>query len=514
MQTIKEQIMDIIRDPSKTHRQTVFALAELADRLCDYPAGIPENFQRLADEEILCDHNDGHAPLCPRYILPDYERFMERGCDFLRLPAPRTLAEALASLTIFYTHVPSITHFPVYIGRLDRLLEPFVQAVGRAQAREPLRLFLIGLDRIIGDSFCHANIGPEQTVTGELIVELLPELQNAVPNLTLLYDPAVTPDDFAIRCISCALRCANPAFAFDPYYRARIGEQYGIASCYNGLYVGGGAFSLSRIRLGKIAERCTGPDDFFFNRLPESVDAACRFMEAKIRFIAEEIPFFKSNFLVREGFLHRDKFVGLFGLVGMNECVNTLMDLSGDTGRYGPDERANQLGLRIMESIEKQVQAFESRYCAVNGHRFLLHAQVGAVGDNGVTPGVRIAIGSELPLYDHLRQAGLFHHFFPSGVGDIFPFDQTAVQNPTAVLDIFKGAFRCGMQYISTYESASDVIRVAGYLIKRSDFETMQGGAPVINSAVAASRETIEQRHTYNRMVRGVPSTQAPGSKL
>ncbi|MCQ4735851.1 glycyl radical enzyme domain-containing protein, partial [Anaerotruncus colihominis] len=55
--------------------------------------------------EILCDHNDGHAPLCPRYILPDYERFMERGCDFLRLPAPRTLAEALASLTIFYTHV-------------------------------------------------------------------------------------------------------------------------------------------------------------------------------------------------------------------------------------------------------------------------------------------------------------------------------------------------------------------------------------------------------------------------
>ena len=35
MQTIKEQIMDIIRDPSKTPRQTVFALAALPDRLCD-----------------------------------------------------------------------------------------------------------------------------------------------------------------------------------------------------------------------------------------------------------------------------------------------------------------------------------------------------------------------------------------------------------------------------------------------------------------------------------------------
>lgn len=39
MQYVEEQIMDIIRDPSKTRRQTVFALAELAGGLCDYPAG-------------------------------------------------------------------------------------------------------------------------------------------------------------------------------------------------------------------------------------------------------------------------------------------------------------------------------------------------------------------------------------------------------------------------------------------------------------------------------------------
>lgn len=65
----------------------------------------------------------------------------------------------------------------------------------------------------------------------------------------------------------------------------------------------------------------------------------------------------------------------------------------------------------------------------------------------------------------------MFHRFFPSGIGDIFPFDRTALQNPAAVLDVFKGAFRVGMQYISTYESESDVIRVTGYLIKRSDFE-------------------------------------------
>ena len=60
------------------------------------------------------------------------------------------------------------------------------------------------------------------------------------------------------------------------------------------------------------------------------------------------------------------------------------------------------------------------------------------------------------------------------------------------------------MQYISTYEQNSDVIRVTGYLIKRSDFAQFQQGNAVTNSAVGASQETIEKRHTYERMVRSV----------
>lgn len=67
---------------------------------------------------------------------------------------------------------------------------------------------------------------------------------------------------------------------------------------------------------------------------------------------------------------------------------------------------------------------------------------------------------------------------------------------------------------VSTYESARDVIRVTGYLIKRSDFESMQSGVPVANSAVAASHETIKQRHTYNRMVRSAPPVGRTGQPL
>jgi len=505
MDSIQREIMDIILDPRRSNRQIAFALAEYAENLCDYPSGAPvEAFRRLEAQGILCDHNDGHAPYAPRYLLPDYGVLMEKGCAYLNLPPPADLSEALASLIMLYINVPSVTHFPVYAGHLDRLLEPFLDGIDPHEARKRIRLFLLQMDRMICDSFCHVNIGPEPTRAGEILVETCAELQNAVPNMTLLYEPDVTTDSFAAMCVRAALRCANPAFAADAYFRERVGEAYGIASCYNGLLVGGGAYSLSRMRLGKAAEAAADEADFFRRVLPEAVDVACEFMEAKVRFLAEAAPFFQTNFLVTEGFLHRDRFTGLFGLVGLNECVNVLMERRGLADRYGHTAAANELGIEIIRRIEERVNAFCSDYCACTNHRFVLHAQVGACGDNGVTPGVRIAIGSEPPLYEHIRQAGLFHPFFPSGIGDIFPFDQTADRNPEAVLDIFKAAFRQGMHYISAYASTSDVIRVTGYLIKRSDMERYLGGHAVANGAVGASEETILHRGTYRRKVRGV----------
>lgn len=70
MESIQRQVLEIIKDPTKTHMQTVFSLAEFAENLCDYPAGVPDNFQRLVEEEILCDHNDGHAPSAPATSSP------------------------------------------------------------------------------------------------------------------------------------------------------------------------------------------------------------------------------------------------------------------------------------------------------------------------------------------------------------------------------------------------------------------------------------------------------------
>ncbi len=52
--------------------------------------------------------------------------YIKKGCEFLELPATKNLDEALDGLLILYSHVPSITTFPVYIGRLDMLLDPFI----------------------------------------------------------------------------------------------------------------------------------------------------------------------------------------------------------------------------------------------------------------------------------------------------------------------------------------------------------------------------------------------------
>ncbi len=503
-QEMIKNIHEIVNDPTKTHHQMQRALAKYAIDLLPYPEGTPNEFYRLYENLEICDLNEGHGPYSARYILPDYDKFLANGSQFLRLDPPKSLLEALNSLLIMYLNTHSLDQFPVFIGRLDVLLEPFVIKEDPSKAKELLKWFLTTIDRTIASSFCQANIGPKETVTGNMILELLPDLQISIPNMTLRYDPEVTPDHFAQKAIVTALKSANPAFALDHFYQERIGKDYAIASCYNGLLIGGGAYTLTRLRLNRVAQHSTSLKDFFENVLVNAIKTQLTFMDAKIRSIIEDRTFFKTDWLVKEGLIYRERFMGLFGIVGLNECVDILMDKEGQPYHYGPDQQANELGVKIMEFVEDLVNKHENKYCEAYGNHFVLHAQVGAANDENTSPGARIAIGKEIPLYDHIRQAGLFQHFFPSGVGDIFPFDQTAVNNPAAVLDIFKGAFNSGVKYLSTYQSDGDLIRVTGYLVKRSDIEKIKNGEAVINGSVDTALDPIENRGIYDRKVRSL----------
>ncbi len=50
------------------------------------------------------------------------------------------------------------------------------------------------------------------------------------------------------------------------------GERYAIASCYNGLSIGGGGFTLPRMRLYECSLDAKSPEDFIQNVLPRYID--------------------------------------------------------------------------------------------------------------------------------------------------------------------------------------------------------------------------------------------------
>lgn len=52
---------------------------------------------------------------------------MKNESDFLGLEPPKDIWEATNSLLILYKHVPSITSLPVYIGSIDKLLDPNIR---------------------------------------------------------------------------------------------------------------------------------------------------------------------------------------------------------------------------------------------------------------------------------------------------------------------------------------------------------------------------------------------------
>jgi len=490
--------LEIIKDTALTTHQKIVALAKEAENSL-HVLNISNEVQALRDEGVICDLFEGNAPYRPRYILPDYDLFMKKGCEFLRLTPPNDIWEAVNNLLIIYKHVPSITTMPVYLGNLDYLLEPFVE--NEDEARKAIKFLLVHLDRTITDSFCHGNIGPRVTKAGKLILEIERVLEDSVPNLTLKYG-AETSDEFALESIKTALKVAKPSFANHEMFLKDLGEGYGIASCYNGLYISGGAFTLVRMVLSKLVKRSNSMENFLNEVLPNAVNLMADYMDERIRFIMEETSFFETSFLSKEGFISKDKFTGMFGVVGLAECVNLLLNATDLSERFGHNKKADELGVKIIERIVRVLNSRDNPYCNVTKGKFLLHAQVGISDDIGVSPGCRIPIGEEPGLRDHILQAGLFHPYFPSGIGDIFPFDETTSRNPEYILDIIKGAFKCNMRYFSIYEQNADVVRITGYLVKKSDMEKLKKGDQVLHDTVALGLGACEGGRMLERKVR------------
>ncbi|WP_300384630.1 YjjI family glycine radical enzyme [Clostridium sp.] len=495
-------VLEIVTSKKLTYEQKVFSLAHAAEDSLEV-FEISEKAKYYFEKEAICNLFEGNAPYRPRYIMPDYDKFIKNGSAFLELNPPEDLDELLNSLMVLYRHVPSITSFPVYLGNLDKMIDPFLEGHSDEEIKKKLKLFLNYLDRTITDSFCHANLGPEYTRACKLILEVERELQNAVPNFTFKYDPDITPDDIAELSLYTSLFCANPAMCNHKIHKDTYPCDYGISSCYNILPIGGGAYTLSRITLPGLAKLAETKEQFLNELLPDCLNSMGDYMNKRVSFLVEESGFFESSFLVKEGLIDPDKFIGMFGLTGLAECANILLEGSGK--KYGHDEDVDNLADEIMNIISEFAANFQAKYSKISGGHFMLHAQVGLDSDFGITSGVRIPVGDEPEdLGKHLRHSSRFHKLITTGCGDIFSMETTTRNNPSAILDIVKGAFLIGVKYISFYEKNSDLVRITGYLVKRSEMEKFRNNETVLQNTTQLGGPNYDNNRLADRKVRGV----------
>lgn len=379
-----ETCQRIVRDPLLSPAQKSHSLALAAENALPY-SELPAEVSEAMAKGFVCDMFEGHAPYKPRYVLPDYEKFLRQGSAWLELAPPQDFDEALDALRILYHHVPSVTGMPVWLGRLDHLLLPFVGELDDEALYRKLKGFWIYLDRVLPDAFMHVNIGPDDNRLCRLILRIDGELKQVAPNLTLFHDPAQTPDSLLLQGVQNIAACSKPHIANYPLHRNTFDERgFGIVSCYNALPQAGGANTLVRVSLKRVAEQAHGIDDFLGCLLPHYCRLASRLIEARAAFLHQESGFFDS-FLVQEGLLEEARFVPMFGIYGMAEAVNLLMDKENLPERYGRDEEANQLGYRISAQLARHVSETPQRHAW--GGRALLHSQGGLSVDRGVTPG-------------------------------------------------------------------------------------------------------------------------------
>lgn len=504
MRSKTTDIIDIVTSKSLTYQQKLFNLANVAERLLDPREVLDYNDTEMMyiENEMICDLNEGYAIYRPRYIVPDYSVLLSKGCGFLDLKPPTDLDELLDSLLILYRHVPSITSFPVFIGDLDRLIDPFITDEEKDYIK--IKRFLNHVDKSIPDSFCHANIGPEKTKAGELILRAVIELENPTPNMTLRYDKHKTPKDFALKAVEACLRVSKPSFSNNTKYCNDVGD-HRIVSCYNALPNGGGAYTLPRLRLGTIVKEVQSLEELLNDRLPKVTKAMATMMDKRIKFLVEASNFFETSFLVKEGYIKRENFSAMFGIVGLADAVNYLLKLEGLEERFGTSKRGDEIGHSILKVIKDIASSHEALYCERTNDRYLLHAQVGASlseEDACNTPAHRITVGDEPILPLHIKQAIPFHEYFTSGTGDLFAFDETYLNKPEAMLDIIEGAFTLGGRYITTYLYNTDLIRVTGYLVKKSEAKKASEGEVVLRDTDILGYGTNSIAHVFERRLR------------
>ena len=508
MQDTLRKLRSIANDATLNPAQKARYLSLEAENLLPYPSLDAETRQAL-DERVICDMYEGHAPYKPRYVLPDYRVVLQEGSEYLELPVPATLDEAINTLMIAYHHVPSVTGMPVYIGQLDELLLPFCGGVGDDELYEKIRLFWRYLDRTLPDAFMHANIGPTDNRVARTILSVDAELKQIAPNLTLLYDPQASGEEILGMAGRNIAECCKPHIANHAVHAQAFDERgYGIVSCYNVLPLAGGASTLTRVNLKEVARRAGSEDEFFAATLPHFLELNFRLTQARIDYLFDESGFFDS-FLVTEGWIDKDRFTAMFGVFAMAEAVNILQDKDGREGRYGLDEGANALGHRISAAIADAVR--DRPLDKVWRGRALLHSQAGLSDDIDATPGVRIPYGTEPDPVSHVQALAPHHQYYDAGISEILTVDESVTNNPEALVQLCKGAFASGFREFTVNVASNDLVRVTGYMVRLSDIRRFNDRQGSRTNTTVLGAEAADSTGILDRKPRVVGNELYPG---
>jgi hypothetical protein len=102
----------------------------------------------------------------------------------------------------------------------------------------------------------------------------------------------------------------------------------------------------------------------------------------------------------------------------------------------------------------------------------------------------------------HILQSAPFHPYFVSGIGDIYAFEKSYRERPEALAHIVQGALSSGLRYFSAYSEDSDVVRVTGYLVKRSEMEKLEKGESVINQSTVLGLGMKQRTKVLERRLR------------
>ncbi|AGH80048.1 hypothetical protein PCNPT3_00530 [Psychromonas sp. CNPT3] len=502
----QQRIYNIISNANLSVKQKTQYLALEAEASLPY-LEINQSVQDALDAGILCDMFEGHAPFKARYVLPDYAKFLAQGSTYLELEAATNFDEALNLLTILYHHVPSVTTIPVYLGQLDSVLLPYVGSLTDDQIYQKLKLFWIMLDRTLPDAFMHVNIGPTDNIICRTILRIDAQLKQVAPNLTFMYDAKVTPDDLLRQVTQNICECSKPHIANYPLHASAFDESgFGIVSCYNALPLGGGANTLVRMNLKEVAKKSKNKENFFNIQLPKYCALMFDLIDVRSTFLHEKSHFF-SEFLVQEGLIHEDRFAPMFGIYAMAEAVEILLQKDNIKSCYGLDSVANTLSYEISKTLSEIVTSTKVKY-GYHG-RALLHAQGGISLDHECTPGVRIAYGKEPDPIAYIQATAPHHQYYPSGISDILSIDETVKSNPEAMFALAKGALKMGYREFTANISSNDLVRVTGYMVKRSSMAKFAEQGSRTNTTFLGS-EALQNTNISKRRARVISLESMP----